>query len=128
MGTACCAVMLAIVSRGRLWVNGTAWLTPPPTLPARPPGTAQVLIDFGLSYNTMLPEDRAVDLYVLERAFSSAHAEQGAAMVRCLPLPRPGQASRLAPTARMGREAWAGTVYSACLPAWLPGCLYIDWL
>ena len=48
----------------------------------------QVLIDFGLSYNSTVPEDKAVDLYVLERAFSSAHAEKGAAMVcgrACLP-------------------------------------------
>lgn len=37
----------------------------------------QVLIDFGLSYNTTLPEDKAVDLYVLERAFTSAHAACG---------------------------------------------------
>jgi hypothetical protein len=36
-----------------------------------------VLIDFGLSYNCNLAEDKAVDLYVLERAFSSAHAEHG---------------------------------------------------
>lgn len=37
----------------------------------------QVLIDFGLSYNTQLSEDKAVDLYVLERAFTSAHAGCG---------------------------------------------------
>ncbi len=42
----------------------------------------QVLIDFGLSYNSTIPEDKGVDLYVLERAFASAHAEEGAAMVR----------------------------------------------
>lgn len=42
---------------------------------------AQVLIDFGLSYNSTIPEDKGVDLYVLERAFASAHAEAGAAMV-----------------------------------------------
>ena len=34
----------------------------------------QVLIDFGLSYNTSLAEDKAVDLYVLERAITSAHS------------------------------------------------------
>lgn len=34
----------------------------------------QVLIDFGLSSNSTLPEDKAVDLYVLERAIASAHA------------------------------------------------------
>ncbi|KAI9275850.1 tp53rk protein-like protein [Phascolomyces articulosus] len=32
-----------------------------------------VVIDFGLSYVSVLPEDKAVDLYVLERAFSSTH-------------------------------------------------------
>jgi TP53 regulating kinase-like protein len=31
------------------------------------------LIDFGLSSNSALPEDKAVDLYVLERAFLSTH-------------------------------------------------------
>jgi len=37
-------------------------------------GTSQVvLIDFGLSVNTRNPEDKAVDLYVLERAFASTH-------------------------------------------------------
>ncbi|KAG8783636.1 serine/threonine-protein kinase bud32 [Ceratobasidium sp. 428] len=34
-----------------------------------------VLIDFGLSYNSLLIEDKAVDLYVLERAFSSTHPD-----------------------------------------------------
>ncbi|KAJ1911774.1 serine/threonine-protein kinase bud32 [Tieghemiomyces parasiticus] len=32
-----------------------------------------VLIDFGLSYHSNLIEDKAVDLYVLERAFLSTH-------------------------------------------------------
>jgi len=31
------------------------------------------MIDFGLSYSSTLPEDMAVDLYVLERAFLSTH-------------------------------------------------------
>lgn len=31
------------------------------------------MIDFGLSSTSSLPEDRSVDLYVLERAFSSTH-------------------------------------------------------
>jgi TP53 regulating kinase and related kinases len=34
-----------------------------------------VLIDFGLAYTSTLVEDKAVDLYVLERAFSSTHPE-----------------------------------------------------
>ncbi|XP_053299236.1 EKC/KEOPS complex subunit TP53RK [Pleuronectes platessa] len=32
-----------------------------------------VLIDFGLSYISSLPEDKGVDLYVLEKAFLSTH-------------------------------------------------------
>lgn len=36
-------------------------------------GGSVVLIDFGLSYVSNLIEDKAVDLYVLERAFSSTH-------------------------------------------------------
>jgi len=36
---------------------------------------AQVLIDFGLSYISTLVEDKAVDLYVLERAFASTHPD-----------------------------------------------------
>ncbi|KAF5344390.1 hypothetical protein D9757_013972 [Collybiopsis confluens] len=34
-----------------------------------------ILIDFGLSYQSTLTEDKAVDLYVLERAFSSTHPD-----------------------------------------------------
>lgn len=35
-----------------------------------------VLIDFGLSTQTVTEEDRAVDLYVLERAFGSTHPRE----------------------------------------------------
>jgi TP53 regulating kinase-like protein len=38
------------------------------------------LIDFGLGQFSKLSEDRAVDLYVLERSFSSAHACDGEKM------------------------------------------------
>lgn len=31
------------------------------------------MIDFGLTSTSLLPEDRSVDLYVLERAFASTH-------------------------------------------------------
>ncbi|KIP03306.1 hypothetical protein PHLGIDRAFT_77832, partial [Phlebiopsis gigantea 11061_1 CR5-6] len=34
-----------------------------------------VLIDFGLAYTSTLVEDKAVDLYVLERAFASTHPD-----------------------------------------------------
>lgn len=36
-----------------------------------------VLIDFGLGYNSTLPEDKAVDLYVLERACIAMHSSVG---------------------------------------------------
>lgn len=36
-----------------------------------------VLIDFGLSFTSTLPEDKAVDLYVLERALISMHSSCG---------------------------------------------------
>ncbi|OCB91586.1 hypothetical protein A7U60_g1157 [Sanghuangporus baumii] len=39
-------------------------------------GSAEiVLIDFGLSFISTLAEDKAVDLYVLERAFASTHPD-----------------------------------------------------
>lgn len=34
-----------------------------------------MLIDFGLSFVSSLAEDKAVDLYVLERAFASTHSD-----------------------------------------------------
>ena len=37
----------------------------------------KVLIDFGLSFTSTLPEDKAVDLYVLERALLSMHSSCG---------------------------------------------------
>ncbi|KAI5673051.1 hypothetical protein M9H77_13415 [Catharanthus roseus] len=48
-------------------------------------GTNQlVLIDFGLSFTSTLPEDKAVDLYVLERALLSMHSSCGNVMDRIL--------------------------------------------
>ncbi len=35
-----------------------------------------VFIDFGLSFNSVIPEDKAVDIYVMERAFLNAHADK----------------------------------------------------
>jgi TP53 regulating kinase and related kinases len=35
-----------------------------------------VLLDFGLSYFSKLPEDKGVDLYVMERALISTHSDQ----------------------------------------------------
>jgi TP53 regulating kinase-like protein len=33
-----------------------------------------VMIDFGLAHNSIVPEDKGVDLYVLERAINVTHA------------------------------------------------------
>lgn len=42
--------------------------------PAQEDGESQLfVIDFGLSYTSSLPEDKGVDLYVLEKAFLSTH-------------------------------------------------------
>mmetsp|Transcript_26507 Transcript_26507/g.47590 ORF Transcript_26507/g.47590 Transcript_26507/m.47590 type:complete len:87 (+) Transcript_26507:519-779(+) len=38
----------------------------------------QYLIDFGLSFVSGLPEDKAVDLYCLERALLSTHQDSDA--------------------------------------------------
>ncbi|KAI3980932.1 hypothetical protein MKX01_025497 [Papaver californicum] len=43
-----------------------------------------VLIDFGLSFTSTLPEDKAVDLYVLERALISMHSSCGNVMEQIL--------------------------------------------
>ncbi|KAJ4955157.1 hypothetical protein NE237_011940 [Protea cynaroides] len=43
-----------------------------------------VLIDFGLSFTSTLPEDKAVDLYVLERALLSMHSSCGNVMDQIL--------------------------------------------
>ncbi|XP_037407618.1 pentatricopeptide repeat-containing protein At5g61370, mitochondrial-like isoform X2 [Triticum dicoccoides] len=43
-----------------------------------------VLIDFGLSFTSTIPEDKAVDLYVLERALISMHSSCGGVMEKIL--------------------------------------------
>ncbi|KAF7024931.1 hypothetical protein CFC21_037188 [Triticum aestivum] len=43
-----------------------------------------VLIDFGLSFTSTIPEDKAVDLYVLERALISMHSSCGDVMEKIL--------------------------------------------
>ena len=50
--------------------------------------SVQVMIDFGLSSTAQFPENYAVDLYVLERAFTSTHpASEGLYVGVSLPLP-----------------------------------------
>jgi TP53 regulating kinase-like protein len=43
-----------------------------------------VVIDFGLSFQSRLLEDRAVDLYVLERALLSTHPHSAKLFARIL--------------------------------------------
>lgn len=43
-----------------------------------------VLIDFGLAVQTVQEEDRAVDLYVLERAFGSTHPREEGLFESCV--------------------------------------------
>ena len=45
---------------------------------------SQFIIDFGLAYTSTLAEDKAVDLYVLERAFSSTHPDSAPLFARVL--------------------------------------------
>jgi TP53 regulating kinase-like protein len=52
------------VVHGDLTTSNAMWIAPTQRL---------VLIDFGLSTTSALAEDKAVDLYVLERAFVSTH-------------------------------------------------------
>jgi hypothetical protein len=66
----------------------------------------QVLIDFGLSYNSIIPEDKGVDLYVLERALTSAHS-QHPQLVR----------------QRHGEAAWRGSCCMPCTPGPGANCL-----
>jgi hypothetical protein len=61
-----------------------------------PPPPPQVLVDFGLAYVSTLAEDKAVDLYVLERAFASTHPDSAATFAGVL-----GAYAR-----RVGARAW----------------------
>lgn len=45
------------------------------TSPGISPSVELLLVDFGLAYTSTLVEDKAVDLYVLERAFASTHPD-----------------------------------------------------
>ncbi|KAF7796242.1 hypothetical protein EIP86_007416 [Pleurotus ostreatoroseus] len=70
IGTEIAKMHLADVIHGDLTTSNMMLRHPSVT----PSGKAElVLIDFGLAYISTLVEDKAVDLYVLERAFSSTH-------------------------------------------------------
>jgi TP53 regulating kinase-like protein len=62
----------ADIVHGDLTTSNMMLLSPASSAGARP---QVVMIDFGLSTVTSLVEDKAVDLYVLERAFLSTHSD-----------------------------------------------------
>ncbi|KAH8980163.1 kinase-like domain-containing protein [Lactarius hatsudake] len=74
VGTEIAKMHLADIIHGDLTTSNMMLRHPSST--ANSPGVHQlVLIDFGLAYTSTLAEDKAVDLYVLERAFASTHPE-----------------------------------------------------
>ncbi|KAI0086814.1 hypothetical protein BDY19DRAFT_995558 [Irpex rosettiformis] len=70
IGTEIAKMHLADVIHGDLTTSNMMLRLPSPSPSNK---TELVLIDFGLAYISTLVEDKAVDLYVLERAFSSTH-------------------------------------------------------
>ncbi|KAI0781668.1 kinase-like domain-containing protein [Irpex lacteus] len=70
IGTEIAKMHLADVIHGDL-TTSNMMLRHPTSSPSKK--AELVLIDFGLAYVSTLVEDKAVDLYVLERAFSSTH-------------------------------------------------------
>ncbi|KAE9460688.1 hypothetical protein C3L33_07475, partial [Rhododendron williamsianum] len=80
-----------------------------------------VLIDFGLSFTSTLPEDKAVDLYVLERALLSMHSSCGNVMDRILAGYRKSSKqwsstlNKLAEGEAIPRIAWIRELWEICL-------------
>jgi len=75
VGTEIAKMHLADIIHGDL-TTSNMMLRHPSSILDSPQGTQQlVLVDFGLAYTSSLTEDKAVDLYVLERAFASTHPD-----------------------------------------------------
>lgn len=70
IGTEIAKMHLADIIHGDLTTSNMMLRRPTPSTP-----TSLILIDFGLAYTSTLVEDKAVDLYVLERAFASTHPD-----------------------------------------------------
>ncbi|KAK9110492.1 hypothetical protein Sjap_018552 [Stephania japonica] len=69
-----------------------------------------VLIDFGLSFTSTLPEDKAVDLYVLERALLSMHSSCGNVMDKILAAYRKSSKQWSSTLNKLAQ----GTIYATC--------------
>jgi len=74
IGTEIAKMHTADIIHGDL-TTSNMMLRHPSSITPRNSETELVLIDFGLAYNSNLVEDKAVDLYVLERAFASTHPD-----------------------------------------------------
>lgn len=74
VGTEIAKMHLADIIHGDL-TTSNMMLRHPSSITTSPGIHQLVLIDFGLAYTSTLAEDKAVDLYVLERAFASTHPE-----------------------------------------------------
>ncbi|KAI0264906.1 kinase-like domain-containing protein [Gloeopeniophorella convolvens] len=74
VGTEIAKMHLADIIHGDL-TTSNMMLRHPSSTKNLPAIQSLVLIDFGLAYTSTLVEDKAVDLYVLERAFASTHPE-----------------------------------------------------
>ncbi|KAG6495290.1 hypothetical protein ZIOFF_043084 [Zingiber officinale] len=68
-----------------------------------------VLIDFGLSFTSTIPENKAVDLYVLERALLSMHSSCGNVMMYMLVV-LPVQMEKILSAYRKSSKQWSSTM------------------
>jgi TP53 regulating kinase-like protein len=85
VGAAVGALHAAGVVHGDLTTSNLMIRPPPSPSPSSSPDLLEgdvVLIDFGLATQSVQDEDRAVDLYVLERAFASTHPAAAGALFR----------------------------------------------
>ncbi|KAF8465447.1 kinase-like domain-containing protein [Russula ochroleuca] len=84
VGTEIAKMHLADIVHGDL-TTSNMMLRHPSSISDLPQGMQQLLlIDFGLAYTSSLTEDKAVDLYVLERAFASTHPDSSPLFGRVL--------------------------------------------
>ena len=87
----------------------SAALPASPPLPPLPPAVAEcVLIDFGLACMNASLEDMGVDLYVLERALSSAHARDATRVFAVILKAYTEHLTAIAPKNHHGAAAVAG--------------------
>ncbi len=92
----------------QLSLSNDASSVAPPSPQQKGAAHSLVLIDFGLSSVSTLAEDKAVDLYVLERAFASTHPDSEHLFARILDAYFAALRKRLASSSGGGGDAGAG--------------------